>query len=835
MHIALVGAECEENLALRYIRATLEHSGHAVTQIPFNTVADTESAARTLATTGAPLAGFSMVFTYRAREFAALAQRARALGYRGHLVAGGHFAAFNPDALLHDVPAFDSVAIGEGEELMGHLAGNLASLDAVRGLVWRDAAGMVQHNAPALNPPDLDRLPHPTRLEPPDSYLGLPIANLLGSRGCSHACAFCSIAAWHKLCGGPRFRMREPEAIGAELAELYQRGYRIFNFHDDNFFLADTHASFQRYWRLGAELQRRGVGRIAFSVKSRPDSVDADLFAYLKELGMFRVFIGIEAGTPDALRELGRGQTLDDNTRALETVNRLDLHACFNLLLLNPDSTLEDFRANVAFLRAHAGNPMNFCRTEVYSGTPLETRLRRQGRLRGSYWGYGYEIADPRAQTVFELMYLGLAGRHFGEGCVHHLTLRVDFERQLLAHFHECPPRLHRQAKEFIRRVNLNSCDYLDEVAGRVADGFAQDEAKQEFLDELTERVQEDNDRLTAEANALLVGINQQIAPRRGTWGAWQQDAAALVIASSVALAGPIAGGQTVVDPPPPPLRANTDEIAPQLRAKLLPLVALRLAEPMDVQVRATFSSRGSLSGATITTNGGETIRLPSLTRLAIGNPQARGKVVELAYTKAEVAAARQEALTPPATKLPEGDAAALRPLLSTRFIRQLAALMETPHNVELEFWLDNTGAVAYAMIAKAGAPRTPATTTAAELAKAQTLITLLGAEAYRDRQAAQAALQQMGRPVLPLLRETYQKTKDPEVKDRVGQLLDAIIDLSDQPRFMEMLSLLRSQLFTGTALAGKRYLVKLSRQELEGAAPPDNTHMFEMAPAPLD
>jgi len=187
MKIALVGAECEENLALRYIRAALEARGHNVTQISFNAEADTETAAECLARSGAGLAGFSMVFTYRAAEFAALARRCRELGFRGHLVAGGHFAAFNAEALLRDVPAFDSVAIGEGEELMCALAERLDSLSAVRGLVWRNGGGAVRRNAPAEKPPDLDRLPLPTRLEPPDSYLGFAGGQHAGVAGL-HPC-----------------------------------------------------------------------------------------------------------------------------------------------------------------------------------------------------------------------------------------------------------------------------------------------------------------------------------------------------------------------------------------------------------------------------------------------------------------------------------------------------------------------------------------------------------------------------------------------------------------------------------------------------------------------
>ena len=95
MGIALVGAECEENLALRYIRAAIEERGHGVTQITFKAEADTESVAEGLARSGAGLAGFSIPFTYRAAEFTALGKRSRELGFRGRLVVGGHFGGRN--------------------------------------------------------------------------------------------------------------------------------------------------------------------------------------------------------------------------------------------------------------------------------------------------------------------------------------------------------------------------------------------------------------------------------------------------------------------------------------------------------------------------------------------------------------------------------------------------------------------------------------------------------------------------------------------------------------------------------------------------------------------
>jgi len=162
VRIVLVGAELEENLAVRYIRGALEAEGHEVLQVAFNDCADTEAAASEIASSGAPLAGFSMVFTYRAKEFARLAARARELGYPGHIVAGGHFAAFNAERLLADEPAFDSIAMGEGEGLMCELARSLSDPAAVPGLVRRcPATGRALRNPPRAKPADLDSLAPP--------------------------------------------------------------------------------------------------------------------------------------------------------------------------------------------------------------------------------------------------------------------------------------------------------------------------------------------------------------------------------------------------------------------------------------------------------------------------------------------------------------------------------------------------------------------------------------------------------------------------------------------------------------------------------------------------
>ncbi len=537
MHIVLVGAELEENLAIRSLQAAVEQAGHAVDVVAFDHRRQLEVAARRVAESGAKLVGLSMVFTARAREFAELAQRVRALGFAGRVVAGGHFAAFHAEQLLRDVPALDCIAVGEGELILGQLATN-TDLAEIRGLVWRATDGVVHRNALAAKP-NLDLLPAPRHREPFDDFLGLPIANVLGSRGCTHHCSFCSISAWHRLTGGPRHRERSPGHLAAEMAMLYRRGVRVFNFHDDNFLATGRRATLQRLDELEWELRRREVGRIAFAIKARPDRVDPVVFARLVRLGLFRVFLGIEAGTEASLLALGRRQTLADNVDALATVNRLDIHACFNLLVLNPDSTLEDFLGNVDFLARHADNPTNFCRTEIYAGTPLQERLAGSGRLHGDYWGYDYTIADARAQLAFEIVYPVFAERNYGLGGLHHQTMAVDYEQQLLNHFYGSPRGVREQVKAFVRSVNRDTADTLREVGEGIGAGSITRTNARGIAQALTRRVREANRRLGAEAAVLRAELARAAAAQRGARRGlidhpWVRTAAAAGLATTI-------------------------------------------------------------------------------------------------------------------------------------------------------------------------------------------------------------------------------------------------------------------------------------------------------------
>ncbi len=653
MRVALIGAEQEESLAVRYLRGALERDGHEVTQLVFNEPEQLEDVARLAAAGGFALIGLSMVFTARAREFAALATRLRELGVSGLLVAGGHFAGFNAEALLGEVAALDAVVLGEGEGPLTELAAGRAPAE-VGGLVLQGAGGRVRRTGAPRMAPDLDALAWPTRKQPPDEFLGLPIVNLLASRGCTYGCAFCSISAWHRLCGGERHRLRDADAVAAELAALRRQGVRIFNFHDDNFLPRGREAALARLAALERALRPRKLGRVALALKCRPDAVEPEVLAALQRLGTFRLFLGIEAGSEASLRALGRGQTLAENERALRLVNEAGLHACFNLLLFNPDSTLEDVAENLRFLRRHGENPMNFCRTEVYAGTPLERRLAREGRLLGDFWGRHYVIADPRAQRAFELALGAFYERNYGHGAsaLHHLAMRVDFEAQLLEHF-GWTAALRPAAKDFVRRVNASTCCGLEALVARLARARGRlPGLESAFARELTAWVAGENERLGAEGMALLDAIHA--AARQDARGGRLRGAARRVAAAGLAATISVAGaackqepgiGTHVYETIAAPLEGDPAKVREPVTRAVLPWIAQLVSRAVAVEVTVVLGHDGQLRTCTFKAGSGEAQACPRGVRLQVQGADVGNRRFVLRFSAEELARAKAAGL----------------------------------------------------------------------------------------------------------------------------------------------------------------------------------------------
>ena len=512
MKVALVGAELEENLGLRYMASSLERAGHEVAIVPYNSENDLPGTIAEIDGFHPDITGLSMVFTGRAREFCHLALALRESGYRGHVIAGGHFASFNSERLLRDFPAFDSVGLGEGEDLMCALADGLDRMSSIPGLCYRQADGPPVTNPAKGNPQNLDTLPFPKRIAFHD-YYDKRIASILSSRGCWRNCAFCSINAWYERGGGKKFRIRSVENIVAEMKEMYfQHGIRVFNFQDDNFFVPNPEKALRRFEELRAGLKREGVEGIAIAIKARPDSITQDCIRVLDDLGLFRVFLGVENASQRGLHNLNRKCEFEQILNALRILNDFDIHIAFNLLMFEPDTVMDDILINLRFMERHIENPLNFCRAEAYAGTGLEAKLAPEGRLLGDYFGFDYRLRDPYCEAFHQIANYAFFDRNFSDYGLHYFNMQVDFCFQLLRRFH---PELLTQSiraavRNFIKQANLDTYQYLCEVYDFVVSCDIKDQIGiRGFARQMRARVDAAGATLHAQGQWVLDWLNQ--------------------------------------------------------------------------------------------------------------------------------------------------------------------------------------------------------------------------------------------------------------------------------------------------------------------------------------
>lgn len=477
MHVILIGADFEENLGLAMIASVLAADHHEVIVLPFNRTSDAPMVAAEVARRAPAMVGLSIQFQHRAHDFLSLARRLRAEGYRGHITCGGQFPTMAWREVLSNRWGVDSVVLFEGEHSVVELARALdrgSPIHAIPGIAHLDARRLPCRTAPRSLEQDFDKLPLALRYREPARHAGVPFIPIMASRGCWGACSYCSITTFYRearACAPTRtLRMRSPENVAAEMAVLAHRhgGQAIFCFHDDNFLLPRPADSAERLRAIRRGLDRYGVGRVGFIGKCRPETLTPELALTLRELGVVRLYVGVENSSAAGAAHLNRSRQFPFIRQALKATRDAGIFACYNLLLFEPETTLADVRENIAFMREHASHPVNFCRAEPYHGTPLHRSLRASGNLSGSYLGWDYRVRDDRAELLFRICSAAFRERNFSPTGIGNRYMGLGYTAKLLEYFH--PERagrratLLRRAEEVTRGIASETADLLEEA-----------------------------------------------------------------------------------------------------------------------------------------------------------------------------------------------------------------------------------------------------------------------------------------------------------------------------------------------------------------------------------
>ncbi|AFV10801.1 methylthiotransferase [Thermacetogenium phaeum DSM 12270] len=330
------------------------------------------------------LLGVHMVYQWqRDRLLFDFLEGLKASGAVPYIAVYGYYPTFAFDAVLRECTAVDAVVVGEPELTFAELAGRLArggEIGGIPGLAVRDADGGIRctRREPVK---DLDRLPFPVRTP---AMMRLPEVNLQGSRGCYGGCTFCYINPFYGQ--GSHWRGRSPENIAAEIDKILEKwGKRDFYFTDPNFFGPGERGQ-KRALRLASLLKDRGV---RFGIEARVNDIRDETIGALVAAGLRSILIGLESGRDESLQRMNKRTTVAQNEAALRILRKHGIEPNVGFIMFEPDSTLEDVRANFEFLKRNrllekleiTANVL-YHHQIVLKGTPAYRELDRSGRLR---------------------------------------------------------------------------------------------------------------------------------------------------------------------------------------------------------------------------------------------------------------------------------------------------------------------------------------------------------------------------------------------------------------------------------------------------------------------
>ncbi len=274
-------------------------------------------------------------------------------------VVGGHHATVVPEDFINS--NIDLIVVGEGVFAFQEIAKRYEreeSFEEIPGVaIVKDNRIIKPERQPIF---ELDDFPFPNR-KLTEKYRKhyysewmKPLASIRTSKGCPYRCKFCTL--W-KLTEG-RYLKRKPEKIVQELSKI----------QEENVFFADDESLLDvpRMTKLAQLIKEEGIQKKYF-LYARSDTIsnNYELLKKWRDIGLERVFVGIEFVQDDDLDFIQKKSSTKDNDRAVQILHDLgiDVYASF---IIRPEFTSEDF----ALLRKYC-HKLELCFASFAVLTPL--------------------------------------------------------------------------------------------------------------------------------------------------------------------------------------------------------------------------------------------------------------------------------------------------------------------------------------------------------------------------------------------------------------------------------------------------------------------------------
>lgn len=160
-------------------------------------------------------------------------------------------------------------------------------------------------------------------------------------------------------------------------------------------------AAIARRWRLSPDCE--------ITLEANPTSVEAANFAALREAGVNRVSLGVQALDDEQLRFLGRGHSAREAVAAVELAQRVFPRSSFDLIYARPGQGVAAWRAELGEALRLAAGHLSLYQLTIEEGTAFHNAFAR-GRLvppdeddAAALWDATQELTEAAGLPAYEI------------------------------------------------------------------------------------------------------------------------------------------------------------------------------------------------------------------------------------------------------------------------------------------------------------------------------------------------------------------------------------------------------------------------------------------------
>jgi radical SAM superfamily enzyme YgiQ (UPF0313 family) len=267
----------------------------------------------------------------------------------------GPFCQLNSNRIMKEYEEIDGIIYNNPEKTALELAKSLM-LDQVNliwntkieGALWRDwNTKKLIDTGIRNNGFKLDEMPMPIRDVEKIEFLN--IANIEFSRGCIYNCSYCHMSAL-KNNSYTRLQEKSPEKVIEEIEYLYSSlGKQFFIFNDSLFWRNEKDRErVTEFIKLMKEKNLDINFMVYLSLQSFPP---VDIIKELSEVGLMRIFVGVENSNEDTMKKFNKGITVKKFEDIIPILNSFNISYHIGFVIFHPTVTLDEVEENIKYLK----------------------------------------------------------------------------------------------------------------------------------------------------------------------------------------------------------------------------------------------------------------------------------------------------------------------------------------------------------------------------------------------------------------------------------------------------------------------------------------------------